>query len=253
MSGGGPRKPPEAVGRRTLGSSLSPLLSARRWTPWEGRGTGGDWVLLGMIAVVVGLGIAIRPLRPFLIASHPVLLELLDGGIAAIGAAAAFARIGEVPLWLVVLAGVVGMAKFDWLTWWAGRRWGRGLLGFFMTSERAASYTKRVETAPRWLLCLAVAASPLPGVPSAAVCALAGWARMRLVTFLLLNLAGVLIWTSAVVGIGFWLGQAAVDVVLLIDRYAGWVSLSLIALAVLIPLVRSRATRWRDRRREPRP
>jgi membrane protein DedA with SNARE-associated domain len=202
-----------------------------------------------MIAVVVGLGIAMRPLRPFLIASHPVLLELLDGGIAAIGAAAAFARIGEAPLWLVVLAGAVGMAKFDWLTWWAGRRWGRGLLGFFMTSERAASYTKRVETAPRWLLCLAVVASPFPGVPSAAVCALAGWARMRLGTFLLLNLAGVVIMTSVVVGVGFALGQAAVDVVLLVDKYAGWVSLSLIALAVIVPLVRSKVTGWRNRRR----
>lgn len=94
-----------------------------------------------------------------------MLLELRDGGIAAIGAAAAFARIGEVPLRLVVLAGAIELAKFDWLTWWAGRRWGRGLLGYFMTSERAASYTERVESAPRWLLCLAVMASPLPGVP----------------------------------------------------------------------------------------
>ena len=94
-------------------------------------------------------------------------------------------------------------------------------------------------------------ASPLPGVPSAAVCALAGWARMRLVTFLLLNFAGVLIMTSVVVAIGFSLGQAAVDVVLLVDRYAGWLSLSLIALAVIVPLVRSRATRWRRRRRQP--
>lgn len=123
MSGGSPsQRPEEAAGRRRRGlssrSSLGPLLNARRWTPWEGRGARGDWVLLALIAVIAGLGVAIRPLRPFLIAAHPVLLELLDGGIAAIGAAAAFARIDELPLWLVVLAGVAGMAKFDWLTWW---------------------------------------------------------------------------------------------------------------------------------------
>ena len=152
MSGGGSSKSSDEVaGRNPLRWSLSPLLGARRWTPWEGRGSRGDWVLLGVIAVVVGFGVAMRPLRPFLIASHPVLLELLDGGIAAIGAAAAFARIGEIPLWQVVLAGVLGMAKFDWLTWWAGRRWGRGLLGFFMTTERAVAYTERALSAPRWL------------------------------------------------------------------------------------------------------
>lgn len=72
---------------------------------------------------------------------------------------------------------------------------------------------------------------------------------MRLVTFLLLNLSGVLIMTSVVVGIGYALGQAVVVVVLLVDRYAGWVSLSLIALVLIVPLVRSRWTRWRADRR----
>ena len=204
---------------------------------------------MGAIAVVVAMGVAMRPLRPFLIASHPVPLELLDGGFAAIGAAAAFARIGEIPLWLVVLAGVAGMAKFDWLTWWAGRRWGRGLLRFFMTEERATAYTTRIKSAPRWLLWLAVMASPLPGMPSAVICALAGWARMRLVTFVLLNLTGVVIVTGAVAGIGFGFGQAAISVVLLIDRYAGWVSLLLVVLALTVPFLRNRWTRWRAGRR----
>jgi membrane protein DedA with SNARE-associated domain len=240
---------PGEVKRGHAGNQWRSLVDLRRWTPWDGRGTRGDWVLLGVIAVVVAFGAALRVLRPFLIASHPVLLEFLDGGFAAIGAGAAFARIGDVPLWLVVLAGALGMAKFTWLTWWAGRRWGRGLLGFFMTSERAASYTERVGSAPRWVLCLAVVVSPLPGVPSALVCALAGWARMRLVTFVLLNLTGVLIITAVVAGVGFALGQAAVNVVLLIDKYAGWVSLSLIALAVLAPLLRSRWKRLRTHRR----
>ncbi|HEU5486720.1 MAG TPA: VTT domain-containing protein [Microlunatus sp.] len=202
-----------------------------------------------MIAVVVAFGGALRVFRPFLIASHPVLLEFLDGGFAAIGAGAAFARIGEVPLWLVMLAGAAGMAKFNWLTWWAGRRWGRGLLGFFMTTERAASYAERFESAPRWVLCLAVVIAPLPGAPGAVVCALAGWARMRLVTFLLLNLTGVVIITAVVAGVGFALGQVAVDVVLLIDEYAGWVSLSLIVLAVIVPILRSR---WKRRPTERR-
>ena len=187
---------------------------------------------------VVAFGAVSRRLTPFLIATHPVLIEFANGSLAAVGAAAAFARVGEIPLWLVIVAGAVGMAKFDWMTWWAGRRWGRGLLAFFMTEERAAHHTERVATIPRWLLGLAVAASPLPGVPSALVCVLAGWARMRLVTFLALNFAGAVVTTTAVAALGFTLGQTAIDVVLLVDKYAGWVSLSLIALLALTPALR---------------
>lgn len=54
--------------------------------------------------------------------------------------------------------------------------------------------------------------------------------------------------TSLVVGVGYSLGRTAVDVVLLVDRYAGQVSRSLIVLAALVPLARSRVTRWRSRR-----
>jgi len=50
----------------------------------------------------------IRPLNPFLVAEHPVLLEFVSGDLLAIGAGAAFARVGEAPLWLVVVAGPSG-------------------------------------------------------------------------------------------------------------------------------------------------
>jgi len=227
-------------------------LDWRRWTPWEGRATAGDWVLMGTIAAVVIFGAVTRRLTPFLIATHPVLLEFANGSLTAVGAAAAFARVGEIPLWLVIVAGAVGMAKFDWMTWWAGRRWGSGMLAFFMSKERAAQQTERVAALPRWMLALAVAASPLPGVPSALVCVLAGWARMRLVTFLALNLAGAVVTTTAVAAIGFTLGQTAIDIVLLVDRYAGWVSLSLIALLLLTPSLRRAWSRWVGRRRPAR-
>lgn len=193
---------------------------------------------MAAIVAVVTFGAVTRRLTPFMIATHPVLLEFANGSLAAVGAAAAFARVGEVPLWLVMVAGALGMAKFDWMTWWAGRRWGRGLLAFFMTNDRAAYYTERVATTPRWLLRLAVAASALPGVPSALVCVLAGWARMPLTTFLALNFVGAVVTTTAVGTLGFTLGQTAIDVVLLVDKYAGWVSLSLIALLVLTPVLR---------------
>jgi membrane protein DedA with SNARE-associated domain len=195
---------------------------------------------MGAILGVVALGLLLRPLKPFLVASHPEALAFLTGDLTAIGAAAAFARIGEAPLWLVVVAGAAGMVKFDWLTWWAGRQWGAGIIRMFTTSERAKRFAGRSAELNPWILRTAVVLAVLPGVPSAVVYAMAGWARMRLRTFLLLDLAGALLMTGLVAGLGYELGQRAVDVVLVIDRYASVVSLMTIAVAATIPLVKRR-------------
>jgi membrane protein DedA with SNARE-associated domain len=194
--------------------------------------------LMAAIGGVVAFGFVMRALRPFLIASHPVLLEFLNGGLAEIGAAAAFARLGEVPLWLVLVAGTVGIMKLDWLTWWAGRRWGPGIVGFFTTRERADRLTERAQRINPWLLRLAVVAAPLPGIPGAVMTTLAGWTGMRLTTFLALDTLGALLTTGLVAGLGFALGQGAVDVVLLIDRYAGWVTLGVLAVAAAMPVLK---------------
>jgi membrane protein DedA with SNARE-associated domain len=200
---------------------------------------------MGAILGVVGLGLVIRPLKPFLIAHHPVLLEFLTGDLVVIGAAAAFARIGEAPLWLVVVAGAVGMVKFDWLAWWAGRQWGAGIIRIFTTSERVQRYAAEAAERNPWIVRLAVVMAVLPGVPTAVVYAAAGWTRMRLATFLLLDLVGAVIMTALVAGLGYGLGQRAVDVVLTIDRYASVVSLTMITVALLVPVVKGRIQRKR--------
>ena len=162
-----------------------------------------------------------------------------------IGAAAAFARIGEAPLWLVVVVGAAGMVKLDWLTWWTGRQWGGGIIKMFTTSERAQRFAGRATELDPKILRAAVVLAVLPGVPTAVVYAMAGWARMRLATFLLLDLAGALLMTGLVAGVGHGLGQHAVDLVLLIDRFASVVSLTLIAVAAVIPMVKRRIRRKR--------
>lgn len=220
----------------------------RRWVPWSGPATRTDKALLAVLVGVVAFGLVMRPLRPFLIANHPVLLEFLTGGLATIGAAAAFARIGEVPLWLVIVAGVAGMIKLDWLTWWAGRQWGRGIIGYFTTADRAERYSERAQRLRPWMLGVAVIGAGLPGIPSAVVFALAGWTRMRLVTFLLLDALGALLMTSLVAGLGYALGQSAVDLVLLIDKYASWVSIGILATAALVPMIKKGLRVFRRRR-----
>ncbi|WP_433158447.1 DedA family protein [Kribbella sp. CA-247076] len=215
----------------------------RRYVPWQGRATRVDLALMGAILLVVAFGVALRPVKPFLIASHPVLLAFLTGDLTAIGAAAAYARIGEAQLSLVVLAGATGMTKFDWLTWWTGRQWGGGIVRMFTTSERTQRFAARATELNPWIIRVAVVLAVLPGVPTAVVYAMAGWAGMRLTTFLLLDLVGTLAMTALVAGLGYHLGQQAVDVVLLIDRYAAAVSLTLIATAALVPWVKRRLRR----------
>jgi len=86
-----------------------------RYKPWRGRATRTDKLLMGAFTALVLFGFATKPLKPFLLASHPVALEVLSGDLIPIGAAAAFARIGETSIWLVLAAGAIGMVKFDWL------------------------------------------------------------------------------------------------------------------------------------------
>lgn len=227
-------------------------LGARRVVPWVGPAAMADWVLLGGILAVVALGLALRPAKPFLIAEHPVLLEFLTGDLVVVGAAAAFARIGEAPLALVIVAGAVGMVKFDLLTWWAGRRWGEGILGMLSTPAQAATWTRRLDRTRPWVMGLAVALAMAPGVPTAVVFVLAGWAGMRLTTFLLLDLAGALAITALVSGLGYGLGQHAVDAVLLVDQHASTVSLVLIGIALVVPLAKKLIDRIRHQLTTPR-
>ena len=143
------------------------------------------------------------------------------------------------------------MVKFDWLTWWTGRQWGAGIIRMFTTSERVLRIAGRATELNPWILRAAVVLAVAPGVPTAVVYAVAGWAGIRLAGFLLLDLAGALLMTGLVAGLGYGLGQRAVDLVLLVDRYASMVSLTMIVVAAAIPIVKRRVRSSRARERRP--
>jgi membrane-associated protein len=232
-SDGAATEEPATPRRRWGGREHSPEeieAAKQQWRdmrPWDSPMARADKVLIGATAAVIVIGLASFPLRPFLLASHPVLLSLATGSLSAIGAGAAFARIGEATLWMVIGAGVIGMIKFDWLFWWAGRRWGAKGVRFFIPSERAQRFVTRVRSWPAWIMPLLVVAAALPGVPSLLVHLLAGLAGMRLLTFLLANAVGAALVAGLVAGLGYGLGQYAVDVVLAVDRYALWITIGI--------------------------
>lgn len=219
----------------------APITSWRQVVPWQGKATRLDKALLIAMVALIGYGLVMMSLKPFLIASHPVLLQFMTGGYASTGAAAAFSRIGQIPIWLVIIAGTIGMIKFDWLFWWMGRQWGRGIIKLFANGDRAKRLAARAHELNPWLVRIAVIFAMLPGIPAALVFAIAGWTGMRLLIFMVLDLVGALIMTGLVAGLGYSLGQWAVDVVLTIDKYALWVSLALIfGIAIISAIKQSR-------------
>lgn len=200
----------------------------RKVAPWDGPMRRSDWFLIIATLAVVVLNLASMPFRPLLLASYPVALAAVTGSLSAVGAGAAFARIGETDLWLVAAAGVFGMIKFDWLFWLAGRRWGAKIIELWAPGAGAKRFVERVRSAPRWVLPLAVVAAALPGVPAPAVFALAGMGRVRLLPFMAFNAIGAALIAGLVAGLGYGIGQHAVDVVLAVDEYALWITLGIV-------------------------
>jgi membrane-associated protein len=189
--------------------------------PWEGRAQRADVVLMALIAFSGAYGLLLLPAVPALVGTHPVLLELFRGSTTSMVTMGALARVGEASLAVAVLAAIPGSMMFDWLYWWAGKRWGRAALSMFVgTHPKAARRMAWAERVARRWGWLAVATAYVSPIPSVLVYAAVGWTGMRLATFLLWDLVGALIWIVLVVGLGYAIGQRAVDVAHAVSHYA---------------------------------
>jgi membrane-associated protein len=206
--------------------------------PWHGKPRAAD--------ILCWLGIALSglfywvllPLRVSLAGTHPVVAELLNGGTESIISAAAFARAGDGTLAVVVLAAIPGLMKSDALYWWAGRLWGERLIMVLPGSRRVAKHMARVQRAgPKFTWPAVVVSSFLP-IPRAIIYVIAGWAGMRLVVFLILDLIGALLWAGLLAGLGYTLGHHAVVAATAISRYSWWFTIGIATLSVL-SIVRS--------------
>lgn len=222
---------PETV-RAADGPAVAAVVTARAdpRLPWQGKARAAD-IACWLGIVISGLSYwVLLPLRISLIGTHPVVAELLNGSTEAIIAAAAFARAGHGTLALVLLAAIPGLMKFDVLYWWAGRLWGERFIMALPGSKRAA----RAHRAGRKFTWPAVVISSFLPVPRAVIFALAGWAEMRLVTFLILDLTGVLLWAGLLAGLGYQLGHSAVVAAKTISHYSLWFTIGLVAISVIL-------------------
>jgi membrane-associated protein len=201
--------------------------------PWAGKPGRADIVCWAGIVLSGIFYWAMLPFRASLVGTHPVLLELLNGSTEAIVSAAAFARIGHGSLIVALLAAVPGLMKFDPLYWWAGRLWGERVIALLSgRRNRGAKYMGRVQRWGRKFTWPAVVISQFLPIPTAIIYVIAGWAGMRLVTFIILDVIGTLLWAGMLVGLGYELGHHAVVVAQAISHYGLWISIALVVVIV---------------------
>ena len=167
-------------------------------------------------------GLAMIPLTPGLIATRPVLLELLSGSTSSIVAAGAFSGIEtKLQLTVVVAAALPGMMKFDLLFWWAGVLWGHRIAEMLgRRSRRAAAFARHAEQRSPRLAGTAVLLSAFLPVPPPLVYAAAGWAGLRLIPFAVCDLIGSAAWAAVLAVLGYMLGPSGVAAANLVSRYA---------------------------------
>jgi membrane-associated protein len=200
--------------------------------PWQGKPRTKDILCWAGIVLSGILYWALLPLRVSLIGTHPVIAELLNGSTESIISAAAFASTGHGTLAVVLLASIPGLMKFDLLYWWAGRLWGERFIMAMPGSQRAAKYMARVQHTGWRLTWPAMVLSSFLPVPRSIIDVIVGWAGMRVVTFLILDMIGVLLWAGLLAGLGYTLGHDAVVAAQTVSHYSLWVTIGIVALSV---------------------
>ena len=202
--------------------------------PWAGKPRLADILCWAAITLSGIFYYAMLPFRASLVGTHPVLLVLLNGSTEGIVSAAAFARVGHGTLIVVLLAAIPGLMKFDPLYWWAGRLWGERVIALLSgRRNRGAKYMNRVHRWGRKFTWPAVVIANFLPIPSAIIYVIAGWAGMRLLTFIILDIIGSLMWAGTLAGLGYELGHHAVVVAQSISHYGLWISLGLVAVIIV--------------------
>ena len=190
---------------------------------------------MAAIAASAVLPLALLPLVPALLTSHPALLELLRGSTTAIINMGARARVGEASPVLAVVLAVPSLMMFDWAYWWAGRRWGDRVFlwllgGASPRSERRLARLHRIESrvGP-----FAVVLAYLLPVPSVLIYAAVGDGGMRLGVFLALDLVGTLLWAGLLAGAGYGFGDQALEVAKAVSHYGLWLTAALVVVVAV--------------------
>lgn len=198
--------------------------------PWKGKPGRADLGCWAAISLTGIYGLVLLPLRPILLGANPFLLAALGGSRTSTVTIGALAAVGESSLVLGLVLSTIGSVKFDWIFWWAGRLWGRGLIEVVAgRSPRAARNAARAERLAARFGIAAVALTSVIPLPAAVVYASVAAAGMRLRTFLVVDILSTAALKVLWLYLGYSIGQPAIDVVEVIADYSLWISLALVA------------------------
>jgi len=210
--------------------------------PWKHKPGRSDIACLTWIGVLGLWGLAMLPLRSWLMGLNVPLLVTLTGSRAAIAGLGSLVRVGDyVAWWWPMLAGLVMSIKFDWVYWWAGKLWGRGMIEVWAgQSKRAArNYARAERWALRWgALGIFLAYVPIPLPIMAVVFVLAGASGMSLRRFIILDAISSALWQMGYFALGYAIGQPAVIVLQQYAKIANWVTIGLVVIIVVGYIVR---------------
>lgn len=204
--------------------------------PWSGEPTKADkrcWIAFMLLGVY---GLVMLPLRPTILALDPHALAVVSGSsIAMVDIGAGLRLGGESLWWMWLMIAALSLIKFDWIFWWAGKLWGRGMIEVIAGRSRWAARTARYAEmlAKRFGPLATFLVVLIPFLPSAVVFVLVGGAGMRLRTFLIIDYLASLTNRAIYLYLGYRLGQPAKDVVDVIQKYSTWITIALVVLIVV--------------------
>lgn len=224
--------------------------------PWQGKPGRQDiacWIMFSLTGVYA---LVMMPLRPVIFAASPYVLAGITGSRTAVVTIGALTAVQDT-LWpLGLMLATIAIMKFDWLYFWAGKLWGRGLLEVFASprtaetgnalldrqsrakARRAERRVERGERIARKFGPFAIFATYLIPLPSAVIFAALAATGMRWRTFLIVNAVSAFVTRAGFMYLGYQLGEPAVEVVRLIADYSWYISLAILGGMLLAWLVR---------------
>ncbi|HEY8676745.1 MAG TPA: DedA family protein [Candidatus Dormibacteraeota bacterium] len=204
-----------------------------------------DFLCLGPILAKSVYYYAGIPLGTALQFTKPLYAELLRGSTISLIIAGAFAAGGRLPLWAVLLAPIPYTMLTDPFYYWAGRRYGRPLVGYLEKHDRR--WHRRARRAEsffaRWGLWTILLAYFLP-VPNDLLYFGAGDARISFWRFIAVDLVGTVIFVGLWVTLGFVIGKPAENVADAVGQYSGRITIALLVVIVAL----STLSAWRRTR-----
>lgn len=207
--------------------------------PWRHKPTKTDIACLAWLGFMGIFGLSMLPLRAWLLGSPDRLVWLVAllgsrSGTAGLGSLASVGA--QVPVVWPLLLGTLMSIKLDWVYWWAGKLWGRGMIEMWAAqSKRAARNYARAE---RWAkklgwLGMFIAYVPIPLPIMQVVFVLAGAQGMSWKRFMVLDFCASGLWLVGYFVFGYAVGQPAVDLLTAYGKVANYVAIAMVVFIVI--------------------